>query len=231
MAGLNQASFSPAFMINTSKTKISVPSTLAHVLLVFLIAVVYAVIQPLILPAALVFFAIANVVYTTVLTSSSKSLYESSGRFLWASSYRCIMLGLCTAQLTLMGVLLIKRGYAQQLPMWLLVFATVYFAYKIERRYYPQMSNVSVHLTSLIDSERRNMRMMQVRPDLWQYGAVRPGYREGFRDDFVVLYSYKHPVLEEPAELKPSTSHIKCHNTDFGSTNNDWGESKSYGTV
>jgi len=197
---------------------LNLPSTMAQILLVYFIAIVYAVIQPLILPTSFVFFALANLVYTTTLTTSRKLMYDSGGSFWWNSAYRCIVMGLTISQLTLIGVILIKQGYTQALSLWVLLFLTLYGGYRIERHYGPLVSKLSVHLASKIDRERQHKSIVQVLPPLWQYGAIRPGYERLQRNDAVLVFTYQHPVLEEPAEAKPFKFNLRPHFCSSGET-------------
>jgi len=184
----------------------SISSTLAQTLLVFFIALVYAVIQPLILPAAFVFFALGNVVYTTILTTSGKPTYKSGGQLWWPTAYWCIVIGLLTAQLTLVGVLYIKQGFRQTVPTWLLVIATSVAAFNIETRYGPRVSKLSARLASQIDHSRRGLEVHRIQPSVWQYGAIRPG--QPIEEGTIAVFTYRHPLLNEQAQAQPSVHNL-----------------------
>ncbi|GBG29680.1 CSC1-like protein At4g02900 [Hondaea fermentalgiana] len=198
---------------------ISIPSTLSQVLLVYFISIVYAVIQPLIVLVAFCFFALANVCYSTILTSATKQMYDSGGRFWWNSAYRCIVGGLVTAQLTLMGVMVIKGSIGMAIPLWFLVFGTIFVAYKLEARYATLVSTLPMHLAAELD-EIASENTVEVRPALWQYGSKTFPGTEGPEAFYNILrpssarsqaasapaqhvYCFDHPVLQEQTRVKP----------------------------
>jgi len=215
----------------TYPTPLNISSTLAQLLLVYFIAIVYSVIQPLILPTTFVFFALGNVVYTTTITSASEQMYDSGGRFWWNTAYRCIVTGLVTSQLTLIGVLFIKQGFKQVIPMWLLVFATLFFGYKLEARFAPLVSNLSVNQAAFLD-EVAPAETVQIRPPLWQYGSRT--FPHGIKSrvelnnlnsptnanrNRLFVYNYQHPVLQEEEVIKANPYKGATH------------EQENYGTL
>jgi len=192
---------------------ISIPSSLAQILLVYFISIVYAVVQPLIVLVAFAFFMLANICYTTIITSTSKQMYDSGGRFWWNSAYRCIVAGLITSQLTLIGVMFIKGAIGMALPIWLLVFATLFVGYKIENRYSTLVSTLPMQLAAELD-EVAPASSVEVRPAMWQYGSKTFPGPEGPEVFHNVLrpsstryeptgapakhvYCFDHPVLQE----------------------------------
>jgi len=197
---------------------VNLSSTLSQLLLVYFICIVYAVIQPLVLPASFLFFAFANVVYTVVLTTARKQMYGSGGRFLWNVSFKCIVFGLITAELTLLGVLILKQGFSQVFVMWILLVVTIYTSLKVYRRYSPLIDLLPLNFASNIDKSGKSHQFERVQPTVWQYGALRPGYQNTFRDDVIITYSFKKPILSEAPVAIPFKFNLDTESTRYGTT-------------
>ena len=79
-------------------------------LMVITLTQTFCLIAPVLLMAATIVFAIANVVYRYPFLYTYKQKFDSGG-LLWPAIVRCITVGTLSFQLTLIGVLLLKQGF------------------------------------------------------------------------------------------------------------------------
>eukprot|EP01062_Namystynia_karyoxenos_P068860 TRINITY_DN6396_c0_g1_i1.p1 TRINITY_DN6396_c0_g1~~TRINITY_DN6396_c0_g1_i1.p1 ORF type:complete len:796 (+),score=264.54 TRINITY_DN6396_c0_g1_i1:87-2390(+) len=95
-------------------------------LLIFTISIIYSVIAPLILPFAVLFFAVCLIILTHQLLFTYRPMYQFNGR-LWPTLFTRAVVGLFIMQMTMVGVLSLKYAKAQgpllvPLPVLTLVF-------------------------------------------------------------------------------------------------------------
>lgn len=78
--------------------------------MIFIIAICYSVIQPLVNLSALVYFLFARICFGMQALSTNYQNVDGEGRF-WTVVYTGVISGLILAQLTLIGILFVKQGY------------------------------------------------------------------------------------------------------------------------
>jgi hypothetical protein len=104
-------------------------------LMVITLTQTFCLIAPVLLMAATIVFAIANVVYRYLFLYTYKQKFDSGG-LLWPAIVRCITVGTLSFQLTLIGVLLLKQGFWESVclaPLPLLtLLADRQFAHRFE---------------------------------------------------------------------------------------------------
>lgn len=212
----------------------------AQMLLIFFIATTYAPIQPLVLPAAMVFFAFSNLAYTTVFTTSSKQTFDCAGKS-WSSAFWCLVSALVTSQLTLIGVLLIKSGFTQAMAMSVLCGLTLFAAYLIDATYKPIAHDLPIFLASELDSKAiggvasdlsteeakwNAVKVVELQPSIWRYSTLTHGHdddahrRAPVPANVVNVYTYSHPVLAEKDVELPDTAkpdYVFAGGGDYGS--------------
>jgi hypothetical protein len=178
----------------------------ANMLLVAFIATTYAVICPLLVPVALCFFCAAYLVYAKVFMSASMQRFDSGGTafplFFW-----CYTAALITAQLTLMGLLGLKKGFAQQAPVLLLALATLMAAHLIDTHYRRLVLNLPLDIAAAVDLRVDADRAKEVPAAAWQYGALtssgEPNYFGRHYDLASGRLKSKVAPLLQPAPRRP----------------------------
>jgi len=167
----------------------------ANLLLVFFIATSYAPVQPLMLIAAVVYFASMLLALTLVFSTSSKQMYDSGGTY-WTHNFYCLAAAIVTSQLTLVGTLLTKNAFAPALVVLGCVAVTAAFAAHVQDKYRAAASDISVEICSRLDDHAPLP--VELRPARIAHGHKTEG--EEYNGPGPVTYQYTHPVLQEEAE-------------------------------
>lgn len=143
-----------------------------QMLLLFFVATTYAVIQPLIAPVACVFFALAYGVYARTLMAANTQRFDSGGT-VWPRAYYCFVSALLTAQLTLMGLLGLKKGISQPSAVLLMFLATCFAAAMIDFRYRRLVYEVPLDVAAKVDHDTDvRERAAEAPASVWQYGML-----------------------------------------------------------
>ncbi|KAJ1462423.1 hypothetical protein M885DRAFT_159148 [Pelagophyceae sp. CCMP2097] len=131
----------PAFSYATNYTS---------VLMVAVIALLFAVIAPLVYPFALVFFAVADCVYTHNALHVYVPYLESGGAFFFPVIFRLVY-ALVGAQATVVAFLAVKLAWAQAAGVLLLCLVTLGFAASLRKTFGPPCLRASLQVVSESD--------------------------------------------------------------------------------
>ena len=200
---------------------VNLSSANANILLVFFIATSYAVVQPFLTLAGLIYFAAANVCFSTILTTSSRQLFDGGGIF-WTHTYWCVIASIITAQLTLVGTLLTKQGFSQALFVFILSIVTMVMASHLNDKYRTPATEVTLEIASALDKfdSDATIRVEEILPDrVLLYQVVSPDvpatmhtsqYNERNDDENVVrVYRYVHPALLDKDVQAPDIEEMR----------------------
>ena len=179
----------------------------AQLLLVYFIATTYLAIQPLIAPMALAFMILAYVIYGTLFVNVNMRKFDSGG-MAWSIYFWCLMSALFASQATLFGVLALRAGFQQVVPLWILLFLTAGSTSLLNRRYARLATDMPLSVASMVD-ESSTDEIRTLSPALWQYDRLKhlPGYlsrEKRIHSHPTVVYDYRLPVLQEAEEVHPS---------------------------
>ncbi|GBG28427.1 CSC1-like protein At4g02900 [Hondaea fermentalgiana] len=143
-----------------------------QMLLLFFIAISYAVIQPLIAPVACVFFYVAYFVYARMFLAVNMQRFDAGGT-LWTRTYYCYVSAILVAQLTLIGLLSLRRGYEQSSAVLVLFLLTAFVAAMIDFRYRPLVTALPLDLAARIDQKIDDDEpASMLAASVWQYGML-----------------------------------------------------------
>lgn len=109
------------------------PQNYNLLLFFFTIALVYSAMSPLILPFALIYFCVANVVYKYMLMYVYVTKIESGGK-IWPVLFQTVMASVIFFQVTMIIILALKGGSLQAYILIPLPFLTLTFQYFYYRR-------------------------------------------------------------------------------------------------
>lgn len=188
----------------------------ANVLLVFFIATSYAVVQPLLTIVALIYFIAANLCFTTILTTSSKQMFDGGGIF-WTHTYWCVVASIATAQMTLVGTLLTKQGFPQALFTFGLCVTTLVMSSHINDKYRAAATEVTLEIAAELDRFESTPKVEEVPCDrMFLYDVVFSKDHTGILNDdsddealeeeepdVIKVYRYVHPVLLDSEIVNP----------------------------
>jgi len=166
-----------------------------QMLLLFFIATTYAVIQPLLIPLAFVFFLLAYFCYAKLLVSCNMQRYDSGGR-LWTRTYWCYVAALLVSQLTLVGLLGIKKAVTQPAIVSLLFFATWFAAAMIDFRYRRLVLDLPLDLTTQVESRIDPSRPGKMtNASVWRYGELSCGEPNYYGRYLAIKSNKKDPAF------------------------------------
>eukprot|EP01050_Picozoa_sp_SAG11_P029679 SAG11_NODE_8455_length_1013_cov_1.400438_2_plen_121_part_01 len=103
-------------------------------LLVLMLAVVFAPVAPMILLPAIIAFGTGYVVHLYLLVYVYEAGHESGG-LLWPLCNQCIYLGIIVGHTMLIGVLSLKQGYWQMLAITPLLLCTGAYFHESTKRF------------------------------------------------------------------------------------------------
>jgi hypothetical protein len=134
-------------------------STYPRASLVFMIAMAYATIAPIILPFAFVYFAFGYVVYYNQVMYVFVPDFESGGLF-WPVVFQHCCAALVVAQLTLIGLFGVKLAPSQAALSVVMPCLTVAFYYYTTSRYWAKAQTLPLELAINVDnSDQRDARV------------------------------------------------------------------------
>ncbi|KNE63635.1 hypothetical protein AMAG_08738 [Allomyces macrogynus ATCC 38327] len=113
--------------------------------LILVIAIVYSVIHPLILPAALLYFALGYVVYKHQLLFCSVPQYETRGR-IWHDVCTWVLYGVFLFQICMAGLLATNQIYVGAALMFPLFGVTLWFRFYISHYVKPRAMHAPVEV-------------------------------------------------------------------------------------
>jgi hypothetical protein len=200
--------------------------TNAGILLVFFISISYSVIQPLVNVASLIFFAASILAYSFKAVYNDKQTYDGGGYF-WDYSYWCVITSLFTAQLTLVGTLIIKQGYYEALFTFITSSGlTLFISLHMNDKYHTAATRMTLELARELDEATEPFKSSsqngpsnkliyeEICKPLSRYDQVLMYDSESEAEqaqeaqddledqaDTVKVYSYLHPVLLEKATV------------------------------
>eukprot|EP00924_Labyrinthula_sp_SR-Ha-C_P004261 snap_masked-scaffold_3-processed-gene-18.37-mRNA-1 protein AED:1.00 eAED:1.00 QI:0/0/0/0/1/1/2/0/902 len=199
-------------------------STKAELLLIYFIATTYISIQPLIAPAALVFFILAYVIYGNNFMNLYLQRYDSGGQS-WPNVYWCLTSALLTSQITLIAVLLIKEGFKQVFAMWIVFLATLGTFHIMDSRFKKLLKSIPLNIAQKIDQEveelediekeKNKVKVKKISPAVFHYERLEnePYYLKYLKTEdkqkkrnkskrrTIYVYDYSIPVLNEPVRI------------------------------
>lgn len=125
---------------------------IAQDLLSMSIIMTYAVMAPLILIPALLFYSISLLIYRYMLLYIYVPVYESGGQ-MFPKVFRRWVFGLFIGQAVLVGVFLTKSGYNECYAVLALFFITYYFKSKMRSMWEPVALSMPLELTEFLDRQ------------------------------------------------------------------------------
>ncbi|RLN62222.1 hypothetical protein BBJ29_005806 [Phytophthora kernoviae] len=128
-------------------------STLADCFLVLLVTLTFAPIAPLVCYFTWFFFFMAEVVYRRQVLCVYKPMVFAYGAF-WPRLYKFCIIGLVVAQLTLIGLLSLKKASAPVIAVVVLVVIVLLFNYFVITLYPPVAKYLPLMQCVRLDSER-----------------------------------------------------------------------------
>lgn len=206
----------------------------ANFMLVYFIAISYACIQPVLSLTALIYFLCANVCFSTILTTSTKQMFDGGGVF-WTHAYWCIIASVVTSQMTLIGSLLTKHGFTEAVVVFALLVATFLVATQVHDRHHRAVTNVPMQVAREMDATKssdnshygtfgnssRSKEVLEVTPDLvFTYNVVNRAYEPvgDYCDSedlsFTKVFDYEHPALLEEEDLREEATEQYTANSD-----------------
>jgi len=184
----------------------------SQMLLIFFVVTCYAVIQPLILPLAALFFGCAYLTYIKIFSTVAMQRYDSGGN-MWPTFYWCYCSSILAAQLTLLGLLGLKEAATASSVVLLLFPCTIFAMYQIDFRYRRLVLEIPLDIASQID-EFTDSSTVEICPSsALQYDVLtqhQPNYvmhplynplLEDASKKPVRVYSYELPVAREKSRL------------------------------
>jgi hypothetical protein len=123
---------------------------LAQDLLVVVIAVVFAVVAPLVLLPCAAFFIFSRIMWTHHHLYIYESCFESGGQF-WPKIFRRFIFGLIIAQMTITGQFILKEARHEAYATIALMFMTYLFLRSTRARYDPTSSTLPLEVATVMD--------------------------------------------------------------------------------
>lgn len=152
----------PLDLINAEKPPVEKYGTVyPQDLLVFTIGSTYAVIAPLILPFATIFFALAYIVHRYQALYVNVPNFESGGSY-WPPVFARCFVGLMVGQLTLTGLLSLKLVPIQAGISLILPFMTYFMYSRYSKLYYSKALTLPVELQVTADADAPDARQDNV---------------------------------------------------------------------
>ncbi len=125
----------------------------AQDMLLFVVAATYACICPVILAAALLYFAGATFVYKHQMLFVYEPIFETGGKW-WPMMARCFVVALLFAQSTMVGMMALKEAsFAQIYLLMLLIGLTSSYYYYVASIYVPLASQLPLDMATAMDRE------------------------------------------------------------------------------
>jgi hypothetical protein len=129
-------------------------SATARWLVIFVIGLTYAVIAPLLLPFCAMYFGIAYITYAYVLFYVYEKDFQAGG-ILWPMVFSRICYGLLIAQLTLLGLIIIKQAFVAAAFLLPLPGLTILFRTFCMEQYYPLSVTLSMQTALDVDNKHK----------------------------------------------------------------------------
>jgi hypothetical protein len=123
---------------------------LAQDLLVVVIAVVFAVVAPLVLLPCVAFFIFSRIMWTHHHLYVYESCFETGGQF-WPKIFRRFIFGLIIAQMTITGQFILKEARHEAYATIALMFMTYLFLRSTRARYDPTSSTLPLEVATVMD--------------------------------------------------------------------------------
>lgn len=176
-------------------------SPLADAFLVLLVTLTFASIAPLVCYFTGLYFLVAELIYRRQVLYVYQSTSFALGAF-WPRLYKFLIVALVVAQLTMIGLLSLKKVAIQSVLVLVLIGVILLFHYYVERLF-PRVAKYlpladCVHLDSVRGRRDPNATFYFLdnvyrQPAMMQRGPVRPDYRMiGDEDD-----EYRHTIVSE----------------------------------
>jgi hypothetical protein len=141
---------------------------LAQDLLVVVIAVVFAVVAPLVLLPCAAFFIFSRIMWTHHHLYVYESCFESGGQF-WPKIFRRFIFGLIIAQMTITGQFILKEARHEAYATIALMFMTYLFLRRTRARYDPSSKTLPLEVATVMDisisQEEASRRRAREEPD------------------------------------------------------------------
>ncbi|KAL1920082.1 uncharacterized protein VTP21DRAFT_1228 [Calcarisporiella thermophila] len=134
-------------------------------ILVFVIVLTYSVISPLILFFGLLYFALAYLVFRYQFAYAYVRRYEANGRF-YRLMYRYTTDGLIIFELTMLGLLWVKRALIPGAILIPLIFSTFSYKFMIKRRFFRRTRYFPADQSGL-EQHEGNIRDVKLGPRRW----------------------------------------------------------------
>jgi hypothetical protein len=166
--------------------------------LVFMIAMAYATIAPIILPFAFIYFAFGYVVYYNQLMYVFIPEFESGGEF-WPVVFQHCCAALVVAQLTLIGLFGVKLAPSQAALSVVMPFLTVAFYYYTVSRFWKKAETLPLELAVNVDkSDKLDARVDYERK-----------HSEAEQIDHEAELVYTHPAITKLKQMRIGEDEIE----------------------
>jgi len=178
---------------------------LAQDLLVVVIAVVFAVVAPLVLLPCVAFFIFSRIMWTHHHLYVYESCFESGGQF-WPKIFRRFIFGLIIAQMTITGQFILKEARHEAYATIALMFMTYLFLRRTRARYDPSSKTLPLEVATVMDiaisQEEGARRRAQDEPDEPNLQAPIPNARSHDSSHFTqTTASFQESTLMDDSDL------------------------------
>lgn len=178
---------------------------LAQDLLVVVIAVVFAVVAPLVLLPCAAFFIFSRIMWTHHHLYVYESCFETGGQF-WPKIFRRFIFGLIIAQMTITGQFILKQARHEAYATIALMFMTYLFLRGTRARYDPSSKTLPLEVATVMDisinQEEEARRRKQERPEEPNLQAPIPNARSQDSGHFSqTSASFQENTLYDDREL------------------------------
>ncbi len=123
---------------------------LAQDMLVVVIAVVFAIVAPLVLMPCAIFCLFSRIIWTHHHLYVYESVFESGGQF-WPKIFRRFVFGLIIAQMTITGQFILKEARHEAYATIALMFFTYFFLRSTRARYDAPSSTLPLEVATIMD--------------------------------------------------------------------------------
>ncbi|CAM9788024.1 unnamed protein product [Chrysoparadoxa australica] len=178
------------------------PKVLGQDLLVVMVTMTYACINPFILVIAGIYFTCAHLTYKHQMLYVYEPIYESGGVF-FPKIFRRFVFAIMVAQATMVGVLILKGGYYQTTAVGGLMLASWLFKSRQRGYYEPVSLTLPLEAATVLDLEdlrRTRLRQPPGPKDSYVQPALKANPRAGPESDDMTAMENNHSsgAVDEP---------------------------------
>uniref|UniRef100_A0A0A9VZC4 Putative membrane protein C2G11.09 n=2 Tax=Lygus hesperus TaxID=30085 RepID=A0A0A9VZC4_LYGHE len=130
-------------------------------LMISTIGICFGVLQPIVLPFVLLYFITTYFLTKYMLLYVYVTPFETGGQFLPSILHR-LLIGLVISQVTILGVLTMKKAILLSFFVAMLPFLTALFYFYCRHKYYAKYTRVSIEGAVKTERERSNLKYQQI---------------------------------------------------------------------